>query len=76
MKKIILICCLPLVVCGCASSLRKPASDHAVVTRVVVESCKAAGVGEGKCTIEDLEAVAMQAECLAAALEGERCSGE
>lgn len=58
---------------GCAPALKDLAVDHAAVTRVVVEACKADGVGSPKCAPEDLEAVAKQAECLAAAMTGVEC---
>lgn len=55
---------------GCAPQLRAAAQDHAVITRTVVESCKVNG---DKCTHDDLEAVAKQAECIAAITEGRSC---
>lgn len=58
---------------GCAQGLKSSAVNHAAVTRVVIESCKVEGVGAPKCEIDDLESVAKQAECLAAAMTGVRC---
>ena len=60
------------LVVGCTPALRNAAVDHAVVTRVVVGSCKSDG-DKSKCTGEDLEAIAKQAECLAASLSGGSC---
>ena len=62
---------LALSLTACAAGLRGPAQDHAIVTRVVVDSCKSED--KSKCTAEDLEAVAEQAECIARILEGRDC---
>lgn len=72
-KNVIALCGACVLLAGCSAGLKSSVVDHAAVTRVVVEACKSGGVGSPKCEIEDLEAVAKQAECLAATMTGVEC---
>lgn len=64
---------------GCLKAqLRTPAEDHAVQAQLIAESCarKGYGYGYGKCTQEDIEAMADQAKCIDAIVKGETCGKE
>lgn len=65
---------LLLLLPGCLTRvLRGPAADHYVQAATIATSCEADGYGVGKCTAEDLEAMAEQARCLAAIAKRKRC---
>lgn len=68
---ILIVALFPACIAG--SEFTGAASDHAIQTRVVAESCKSEGYGAGKCTAEDLEAMALQAECILAIAEKRVC---
>ncbi len=64
---------------GCmARDLRVPATDHYIQMTTIATACEREGYGSGKCTDEDLEAMATQA-CLIAAIarreDVEGCDG-
>ena len=64
--------CSIFLLSGCVG-LRQATSDHAIQTRTIVESCRVHEFGSDKCTLEDLEEMAVQAECLAHIQRGEYC---
>lgn len=68
---ILIVALFPACIAG--SQFTGAASDHAIQTRAVAESCKSEGYGYGKCTAEDLEAMALQAECILAIVESRNC---
>lgn len=60
-----LACIVILLSSGCLSkTLRIPVEDHAVQSTVIAKDCEAAGFGNGKCTQEDIDAMAEQARLL------------
>lgn len=62
---------LALPFTGCVKkALVEPVEDHYVQTRVIAESCKADGYGNGKCTEDDLQAMVDQACLIDAILDG------
>jgi len=71
---LVLLAVLLLPLGGCLKkTLRHPAEDHHVQTKAVAASCEADGYGNGKCTQDDLDAMAKQAECIDAIVKGEDC---
>ena len=57
--------CLLYTLSGCTRALRGPVEDHAVQAAVIAHECRNTGIlGEGKCTQEDLDAMAEQAKLI------------
>lgn len=76
-RTVLAVAVLALPLAGCLKKqLRHPAEDHHVQAKAVAASCAADGYGSGKCTQDDLDAMAKQAECLDAIVKGEKCEDE
>lgn len=59
---------------GCMTKmLRVPVEDHYVQTQTIATSCKVDGWGVGKCTQDDLDAMAEQARCIDAIVKRQTC---
>ena len=72
-KSICAISLLLLLPACLSTTLRQPAADHYLQASAIADSCEADGYGRGKCTQEDLDAMAKQAECILALTEGRAC---
>lgn len=60
---------------SCMHALRGPAEDHAIQANAIAEKCRS-GYPEAPCSKElqeDIEAMAKQADCIAAVTTGETC---